>query len=385
MTRLNVLVFVRHSFPAVLAGGPPRSLHAMFELLCREIDFSVFCLDRDLNQTSSFEGVTPGEWHDHGSWRSKFDTYRSFSFLRILKEIKEAEADYIYLNSFFDVRFSTLPLLCCLLLGISHKVVIASRGELSKGALSIKSAKKYFFIFVMRMLGIYRNVTWHASTSLEADEIVKLKLGKREKIVVACDCIILPKVDEAALSARHNAEGPLKICFLSRISPKKNLLYCLKVLKRTEANIEFDIYGASDDDAYWQQCLELAKRLPSTCKLQHKGVVAREVLGETLSSYDLFFLPTLGENFGHAIIESLHFGVPVLISDQTPWNGVTADECGWAIPLNDIDAYAIAIGEFAKKDPAGRAKFSVNARRYAAKILEPELQRRVSLQLFPEV
>lgn len=385
MTRLNVLVFVRHSFPAVLAGGPPRSLHAMFELLCREIYFSVFCLDRDLNQTSSFEGVTPGEWHDYGSWRSKFDTYRSFTFLRILREIRQAKADHVYLNSFFDVKFSTLPLLCCLLLGISHKVVIASRGEFSKGALSIKSAKKYFFIFVMRTLGIYRNVTWHASTQLELEDIVRLRLGKREKIVVARDCVILPTVDEAALSARHNAKGPLKICFLSRISPMKNLLFCMKVLKRTKINIEFDIYGASDDDVYLQHCLELAKELPETCKLQRKGAVDREALGETLSSYDLFLLPTLGENFGHAIVESLHFGVPVLISDRTPWNDVVKEECGWAIPLDDIDAYVTAIEEFIKKNASSRAKLSANARQYAGKILEPELQRKVNLRLFPKV
>jgi glycosyltransferase involved in cell wall biosynthesis len=385
MTRLNVCVFVRYSFPAVLAGGPPRSLHAMFELLWREIDFSVFCLDRDLNQTSSFEGIRPGDWYDHGSWRSKFDTYRSFSFLRILREIRQAKADYVYLNSFFDVKFSTLPLLCCLLLGISQKVVIASRGELSQGALSIKSPKKRLFIFLMRTLGVYRNVTWHASTQLELEEIVRLRLGKREKIVVACDCIILPAVDEAALRMRHRAKGPLKICFLSRISPKKNLLFCMEVLKRTNVDIEFDVYGASDDKAYWEQCLELAKELPKTCRFQHKGVVGRNALGKTLLSYDFFFLPTLGENFGHAIIESLHFGVPVLISDQTPWDDVEKEGCGWAIPLTDIDAYVAAIEQMGLKDSNDREKISSNARRYASKILDPDVQRKVTLELFPNL
>ena len=39
---------------------------------------------------------------------------------------------------------------------------------------------------------------------------------------------------------------------------------------------------------------------------------------------DVFLLPTGGENFGHAIFEALSCGVPVLISDQTPWRGLEA-------------------------------------------------------------
>jgi glycosyltransferase involved in cell wall biosynthesis len=34
--------------------------------------------------------------------------------------------------------------------------------------------------------------------------------------------------------------------------------------------------------------------------------------------YDYFVLPTLGENFGHAIVESLSLGLPVIISNKTP-------------------------------------------------------------------
>ena len=36
-------------------------------------------------------------------------------------------------------------------------------------------------------------------------------------------------------------------------------------------------------------------------------------------AHDLFVFPTLGENFGHVIYESLMCGTPVLVSDNTPW------------------------------------------------------------------
>lgn len=35
--------------------------------------------------------------------------------------------------------------------------------------------------------------------------------------------------------------------------------------------------------------------------------------------YDLFVFPTLGENFGHVVIESLSAGTPVFMSNTTPW------------------------------------------------------------------
>jgi glycosyltransferase involved in cell wall biosynthesis len=50
-------------------------------------------------------------------------------------------------------------------------------------------------------------------------------------------------------------------------------------------------------------------------------------------------LPTLGENFGHAIFESLAAGRPVLISDQTPWRNLKQDFAGWDIALANGDEF----------------------------------------------
>ena len=52
---------------------------------------------------------------------------------------------------------------------------------------------------------------------------------------------------------------------------------------------------------------------------------------------DVFFLPTLGENFGHIIIEDFIAGASAIISDKKFWNpdkeGVLKilelDECMW--------------------------------------------------------
>jgi glycosyltransferase involved in cell wall biosynthesis len=58
-----------------------------------------------------------------------------------------------------------------------------------------------------------------------------------------------------------------------------------------------------------------------------------------LAEHDLFFLPTLGENYGHAIVEAMSVGTPVLIADTTPWRGLEGDGAGWDIPLDRKDRF----------------------------------------------
>ncbi len=50
-------------------------------------------------------------------------------------------------------------------------------------------------------------------------------------------------------------------------------------------------------------------------------------------------LPTLNENFGHVIWESLAAGCPVLLSDQTPWRDLSSKGAGWDIPLNSPEIF----------------------------------------------
>jgi glycosyltransferase involved in cell wall biosynthesis len=54
----------------------------------------------------------------------------------------------------------------------------------------------------------------------------------------------------------------------------------------------------------------------------------------TLQQYHFFYLPTWGENFGHAIAEALNAATPVIISDKTPWQNLHEQHAGWDLPLD---------------------------------------------------
>ena len=81
----------------------------------------------------------------------------------------------------------------------------------------------------------------------------------------------------------------------------------------------FDIFGPANDPAYWAECEQLISRLPAHVKVHYRELIPNVDVAATLAGYDLFLLPTRGENFGHAIFDALEVGLPVLISDQTPW------------------------------------------------------------------
>ena len=109
--------------------------------------------------------------------------------------------------------------------------------------------------------------------------------------------------------------------------------------------MKFDIYGPPDPESYWHSCQSMLASLPENVKVEYRGNLPNERVPETLFGYDFFFLPTLCENFGHAIFESFSAGCPVLISDQTPWRNLTDRHLGWDISLGDPDRWRSVLQE----------------------------------------
>lgn len=61
------------------------------------------------------------------------------------------------------------------------------------------------------------------------------------------------------------------------------------------------------------------KTLSENISGRYLGEQGNQQVISTLSNYDLFYLPTKPENYGHVISEALQSSLPALISDRTPW------------------------------------------------------------------
>lgn len=341
--RPAVLVLLAHYLPGYRMGGPLRSVLSLVEHFGAEFDFSILTSDRDLGDTMPYPGVTGGGWQDVGGARVYYAAPTKLGLRGLAGIIGSTPHDLLYLNSFFSPRFAVLPLIARRLGLIPRRpTLLAPRGEFSAGAMNLMRWKKRPYVTVARASGLLKGVHWHASTSYEAEDIRRELSVSTRAIHVAANLPAALSADRPVHATRGDGE-PLRIAFLSRISPKKNLDYALHVLALVRSPVSFSIYGPEENATYAARCRAIARGLPPHVVVNWRGPVPPAEVAATLAAHDLFFLPTRGENFGHVIAESLGAGTPVLISDTTPWRGLAAAGVGDDLPLAAPEAFAAVI------------------------------------------
>jgi glycosyltransferase involved in cell wall biosynthesis len=352
MTNIKVLCVTEFYLPGYKAGGPIRTIVNMANVVAGKVNFSIITRDRDLGDKQRFPGIKADEWQTVEGARVYYaGSYGPAAIERNLKG-----HDVLYLNSFFSPRGSIGPLWK---FRKRANILIAPRGEFSQGALALKAFKKRAYIMLVKALGRYRHVQWHASTEDEAADIKRA--FPKALIHIAPDPVVLGTIPE---QPRAKQSGELSVAFISRISPKKNLDYLLSVLARVKGIVQLSVYGPTEDAAYWARCIGLARDLSAGVGMEYCGELKAEEVSGAFARHDLFAFPTHGENFGHVIFEALRAGTPVLLSDQTPWKPDLSDALA-AIPLESVEGWASALHEALERGPAQQQTARLAAREYA--------------------
>lgn len=338
----KVLVLVAGYLPGFKSGGPVRTIKNLVDALSGDVSFSVICRDRDLGDGEPYVSVNHRAWNIVDSAEVFYVPPGVFGYIYIYRILRGDQWDVVHVNSFFSFPFGIFPVLVWQLFPVSGKLILGPRGEFSAGALALKSLKKKVYIYLAKRLGLYGKVVWHASTEHEASDVRKI-FGDSAAVCVAVDIAVPPR--DIGVIDRREAFTPLRVVFISRISKKKNLQYAFRVLKKVQVPVVFDIYGPIEDGEYWSDCLKLAQELPENVTFVYRGVLAGDAVPNVLRLYDLFLFPTLGENFGHVIAEALHAGVPVLVSDATPWRELELKGVGWDYSLKEVERFAQCVND----------------------------------------
>jgi glycosyltransferase involved in cell wall biosynthesis len=344
-----ILTFNKYYLPGYRAGGPIRTLSNMVDRLGNELDFRIVTLDRDAGSNQSYSNILHGKWNTVGHAQVLYSSPQSVSITRLIRLFNEVSPDVVYLNSFFDNSF-TQRILWARRLGLLGKVsvVLAPRGEFSRGALGLKWVKKKIYLHFAKATRLYFNLIWHASSKHEQEDLLHaLDFVCSKHVRVAMNLAPLEERQLIEYKVRSKGE-PLRVCFLSRISPMKNLDFALKALAQVRLPIVFTIYGPKEVASYWAECESLIASCPPNITVIYEGEIHPHAVKQTLAQHDLFFFPTRGENYGHVIHEALAAGLPVLISDQTPWNNVETEGVGWAFSLNSLRPFSEKIEAIAR-------------------------------------
>lgn len=343
--------------PGNKAGGPVKSVYSLLNLLQPYYNFSVITTNKDLGEVKPYTTIRSDCWTTYSGIPVYYFSKRKLKSPKLLEVINSVKPDVVYLNSFWSFYFSLLPLRFEKAGKLKCAMVLAPRGMLGKGALSIKPLKKKLFLSLLKFVNLHSKVIFHATTGDEVKEI--RAFFKKAHVRIASNLNTTPLLKHHDIIKE---EGYLKLFYLSRIARVKNLHFALEVLRslKTEAVIRYDIYGSNEDEIYWKECEAIIKKLPSNIKVSYKGELSFEQVQSTISHYHYLFLPTLNENFGHSIAETLKSACPVIISTATPWTKINKHHCGFAIDLSDKKRFETVILEAANQNNEEYRKISEN-------------------------
>ncbi|WP_177282545.1 glycosyltransferase [Devosia enhydra] len=353
--RPRILVLADQFTPSRLGGGPVTSLVNLVAALGDEFAFHVATLDRDLGEPAPYPGLPTDQWLDRGTHRVLYRPAARLWRIATPGDPQAIAPDLVYLNSVFSPA-TTLPYLLWRRLNrkAAPPAILAPRGGLADAALAIKAWKKRPVLGLMQSLGAYQGLHWQATAAGERDQIVRHAAPPEDVLHLAPNLAASAQVD--VLHRQRAAGAPLRIAFLGRIVPMKNLDYALRLLAQAAVSATFDIHGPSEDRAYEAECRRLAETLPPEVRVGWKGPVVPQDVPQTLRDYDLLLSPSRGENYGHVIAEALSVGTPVLISDQTPWRGLAWRGAGFDLPLNAPQAFVEALRHLASEDAEASAR-----------------------------
>ncbi len=367
----RILIFYDHFYPSYKAGGPTQSLVNLVRELHDIYELYVVCKPHERGETSLLEGVQVNTWMEWGKEEVDEDVevkakaevevedkvkarvyywqYGWAAKTQLLNLLDAISPDVVYINGIYSLYFNFFPLWYAVQYKAkkkSLKIVLAARGMLHDGALSQKSSKKKPFLFLFKLLGLHKVVCWHATDEREAG-FIQTAMGNKVQVKVAANFPNLLPV----IAGPGKNEHELLLGTIALISPMKNHLAVLQALQNSTATITWFIYGPVKDEVYWNECKTLIGQLPANINIVYKGELPPPQLQQAMQQFQVFIMPSKSENFGHAIMEALSAGKPVITTTTTPFVDLEEANSGYAInPDQLIEGLQNAIHSFAVMD-----------------------------------
>lgn len=245
-----------------------------------------------------------------------------------------------------------------------HKSIphmISPRGMLSSVALNFSRRGKNFFWHAVQKSALYESDCLHATSASELEEI--RALGIRQPVAVVPNGVDFPAPPQESASPGDHTDSARTLLYFGRIHPKKGVHTLIAAWARLAADFPdwcVRIVGPAEPEH--RQALEQLvahRRLP---RVSLEEAVYGQEKWHLYREADVFVLPTLNENFGLTVAESLACKCPVIVTRGAPWPGVEKHACGWWINVGEqalVEALRVALqtspGELREMGARGEA------------------------------
>jgi glycosyltransferase involved in cell wall biosynthesis len=236
-------------------------------------------------------------------------------------------------------------------------LVLAPRGMLGKASLRFSTNVKRLF-WMWRQGNAARTVAcFHATCEEEYNDI--RRYGLMQPVAIIPNGIDVPELSEEIQPATQPT-----ILSLGRLHPKKNISELITAFAGVEQEFpgwQLRIVGP-DEGGHVNRLKRLVNDL-QVANVSISGPVFGKEKEQMLQQAELFVLPTLNENFGMTVAESLAVGTPVISSKGAPWQGLEENGCGWWVE-HGVDALADALTEAMSLSPEARAGMGMQGREW---------------------
>ena len=266
--------------------------------------------------------IKTNKWLNKNNVRTRVLTINDGDYKKFFLNFKEIIIEFDVLHIFSGWNFY-VPYLINQGIKFKKKVFFSPLGQLDEWSLNQKRLKKK-----LALNFFLKNALNKCNAIIVASEKEKKDVNKiiSNKVLVLGHGVDIPEND-ILLRKKFN-ENKKKLIFISRLHYKKGIKNLIEAW--IEANLEkweLSLYGPMTDDLNFKMDLKNIKNL----KIQN-AVYGNAKIDLILKS-DLLILPSLSENFGLIIAESLSLGLPVATTSKTPWTNITDDKfnCGWLI------------------------------------------------------
>jgi glycosyltransferase involved in cell wall biosynthesis len=342
---MRVLHVIPSYEPAWPFGGTVTATSQLCRALARQgVDVTVYTTDADgkgghldvpLNETVDLGGVKVRYF------RCDFGVKKAFYSRSLSKKLKETIKDFdlVHVSAIWQWIQVDVYKICK---SFSKPYMVSVHGSFSPWPWNQSLIRKRLYWHLFGKGTIKNSTAIHFTTEDE-----RLKSFTAVPLLKKIPSFIVPNgINTKKIKREKNIKDRLSISknkfvllFIGRIHRTKGIHFVLEALKKLkDKKFLLLIVGHKEDADYVKLLIKLSGELQNQV-IWHEPI-ARDEVWDFYYSSDLFVLPSHGENFGMAVVESMACGLPVLISKNVGiWREVQSDDAGIIV---DQDADEIA-------------------------------------------
>lgn len=217
----------------------------------------------------------------------------------------------------------------------SRALVCSPRGMLDDWARKYHAPKKMIAWWAFERRNLQSVRLFHATSQLEKQNI--RAVGMRQSVEIIPNGVDVPNKDSIPGRSLLESQHP-ELCdsrwllFFSRLHPKKGLAELAKAwegIYSTYPDWRLLIVGPEEPEG--RAIVETMRQNGLGSRISILGPAYGEKKTALLGNADVVVLPTLSENFGNIVSESLAHETPVVTTRAAPWSVLQDEQCGWWI------------------------------------------------------